>query len=276
MSSSSSVTFFPQGVRGSCGYSNPCKEEGKYSLVELVLSYIKEKPKDIVKWFGYSAFWVGQAVPELLPKVQPFSLSMGDMKNFLSSIEIPEKAYTSWQSLNGLWMDLTKKASGDINVTWTKVGNTARKTFKDCAGFTNNICDGIDFSSKYFQYSQETLRWMKGVNFTATLTGAGISAAEQIYNISQMQDSDPKRTTFYLINLARDVSYVAVSIIGLSFISTGAPAWMTLACLTSGLTLSMGSFFYERIVDPENKGKHLNPAYVVEKALAQRDLAVTA
>ncbi len=250
----------------------PALKKEEYSIVEVALSYIKEKPRDIVKALGYGTFWAGQAVPGLHPNVQNFSFYMGDVKNLLGAIEVPDKAYALWTSLGGLWTNMTQTIAGDANATWAKVGDAARKTFKDATGLTNSVCDGIDFSTKYFQYEAEVLRWVKGIGFAATLTGSGVGAAEQIHNISKMTTCDPKKTTLYLINLARDVSYVALGSIGLFFVVSATPVvpWMILACLTSGLTFTIGGFFYERIVDPENKGKNLNPAVVVENVIAQR------
>ena len=81
------------------------------------------------------------------------------------------------------------------------------------------------------------------------------------------------QVVFYLMNLARDVSYLALGIIGLSFILTATPiaALPIVTCLTSGLTFTIGGYFYERIFDPENKGKNLKPETVVENYVNQRN-----
>jgi hypothetical protein len=170
-----------------------------------------------------------------------------------------------------LCSDFTNQISGSATATWEKVGDACRKTFKDATGLTNGICDSIDFSTKYIQYDPEMLRWVKGIGFAATLGGSGVGAAEQMNNLSKSW-GDVKKSTLYVINLARDVSYVALGILGLSFILTATPmvTWMILACLTSGLTFTIGGYFYEKIVDPENKGKNLNPAAVVDNVVAQR------
>jgi hypothetical protein len=251
--------------------SLPVPKREEYSIVDIALTFIKEKPRDIVKALGYSTFWAGQVNPNLHPNVQNFSMSMGDVKNLLGAIEVPDKVNTLWGSFCGLCSDFTNQISGSATATWEKVGDACRKTFKDATGLTNGICDSIDFSTKYIQYDPEMLRWVKGIGFAATLGGSGVGAAEQMNNLSKSW-GDVKKSTLYVINLARDVSYVALGILGLSFILTATPmvTWMILACLTSGLTFTIGGYFYEKIVDPENKGKNLNPAAVVDNVVAQR------
>ena len=168
---------------------------------------------------------------------------------------------------------MTNVSAGAADATWTKVADAGRKTFKDTTGLVNACCDGIDYGTKYIPIDKGAMTWIKGVNFASTLAGSGVAAGEQIYNIATTaQDPEGKKLTLYLINLARDVSYVALGAIGLFFVVTATPIvpWMILACLTSGLALTIGGFFYERLVDPENKGKNLNPAAVVENVVAQR------
>ena len=252
----------------------PKKEE--YSVTDIFLELLKSKPRDIIKAFGYSTFWAGQAIPDLHPNVQHFSFYMGDVKNLLGAIEVPDKANTLWISLKGLWTDVTGLAAGNADATLCKVGAAARKAIKDTASLTNSVCDGIDFSTKYIQIEADVMRWIKGIGFTATLSGAVVGAGEQVQNLTKVQSAMDKEAILYMINLAREVSYVALGAIGLYFVISATPMvpWMILACLTSALSFTIGGFFYERIVDPENKGKNLNPAIVVENVVAQRNRPV--
>src|SRR5262249_20339857 len=109
--------------------------------------------------------------------------------------------------------------------------------------------------------------------FAATIGFAGNSFVEQIQHIASTKGIDPKKTMFHLINIARDVSYFALGVMGFGFIITATPLvpWMIVACLTSGLTFSIGGYFYERIYDPEHKGKDLNPNILVENRSNQRN-----
>lgn len=243
-----------------------------YSVTDLVLGSFKEKAKDVAKVGSCLIFWVAEAVPGLPSNVTKFNTTLRDFKNFISVTEIPEKLYKLSGSLNILTADLTGKFNGAAEATWMKVGNSARKAFSDTAGLINNTADAIDFTNLFIPISKETLRWVSGINFAATLGFAGNDAVEQIENINRQETISPKRTTLYLINLARDVSYVALGVIGLTFILTSTPIvpWMIVACSTSGLLFSISSYFYEKMVDPENKGKNLNPAIVVENLVNQR------
>jgi hypothetical protein len=244
----------------------PIPKPAEYSITDLVLTFFKEKVKDLAKVGSYLAFWATEAMPDLPRNVTKFNFMLRDFKNFVSATEIPEKLHTLAGSVTTLGSDLT---SG----TWAKVGLASRKAFKDTMGLINSTADAIDFTSLFVPLSKETLKWVTTINFAATLGFSGTGAIEQIQNINSMNTVDPKRTTFYMINLARDVSYVALAVIGLAFIFTGTPMvpWMIVACLTSGLSFTIGSYFYERIFDPENKGKNLNPAIVVENFVNQRN-----
>lgn len=248
----------------------PFKRE-EYSIVELVFSFFKEKIKDVVKLLGYSTFWAGQAVPNLPSSVQSFSFAMSDVKNLLGAIEIPEKANALQKSVSGLWTSVTDGAS------WTQVANAGRKAIKDTTGFVNSCCDGIDFSTKYITIDKSALTGIKTVSFGSTLVGASIAAGEQLYNLGTEPDPEGTKWPLYLMNLARDVSYVALGIIGLASIITATPlvAWQILACLTSGLLFSIGGFFYNGIVDPEKQGKSLNPEALVHNAAQIRKTAPT-
>lgn len=244
----------------------PVPRPAEYSTIDLIQTFFKEKVKDITKAGAYLAFWATQAIPDLPSNVTKFNFLLKDFKNFISATEIPEKLCTLSGSVSTLITDLPSATMG-------KVGTAARKVFKDTMSLINSTADTIDFTSLFVPICKETLRWVSGINCAATAGFAGNGIVEQIQNINGMSKIDPKRTTFYLINLARDVSYLAVGIIGLASVLAIAPIapWMIVSCLTSGLSFSIGSYFYERIVDPENKGKNLNPAIVVENQINQRN-----
>ncbi len=247
-------------------HTPPASPSAEYSITDLVLTFFKEKVKDLAKAGSYLAFWVTEAVPDLPPGVAKLNSTLRDFKNFVSATEIPEKLHTLAGSVTTLASDLT---SGAVE----KVGAVSRKAFKDAMSLINSTADSIDFANLFIPIGKETLKWVSGISFAATLGSSGVGAVEQIQNINGMDKIDPKRTTLYLINLARDISYVALGVIGLTFVLTTTPIvpWMIVACVTSGLTFSIGSYFYERIVDPEHKGKNLNPTVVVENHVRQRN-----
>lgn len=248
----------------------------KYTIVELVLTYLRERVKDVIKGLGYIAFWVNKAVSHLPESVNRFSLVTGDIKNIISALEAPEKAHKFWNKLKSLVTVVKDRSTGKINsktrqpTNWYDVGDVAREAFKEGTGLINNVADGIDFSTRYIHINRDALRCVKGVSFAATLGGSAVTAAEQIQKIRDNHTVVPEKQksnlTLALINLASAVSYLVLGIIGLYFVLTATPivVWMLLACLTAGLAFSMTGFFYERIVDPEGKGKNLNPNLVVE------------
>lgn len=249
----------------------PVPKSADYSIADLVLAFFKEKFKDLAKAGSYLAYWATEAIPDLPQGVTKFNFMLQDFKNFISATEIPEKLH----SLAGSATTLT---TGLVSGTLEKVSTAARKVFKDSMSLINSVADSISFANLFVPISKEVLRWVSGINFAATIGFCGNGAVEQIQNIGNdckngVSKSDSKKLTFYLINLARDVSYVALGVIGLAFILTATPMvpWIIVACLTAGLAFSIASYFYEKIVDPENKGKNLNPAVVVENYVNQRN-----
>lgn len=213
--------------------------------------FLSSKQKDIIKLFGYATGWTSVSLPsdhptgQLCGRVSGF---MGDTKNLLSAIEIPEKTAN------------LRKAVTDFIAEPSFEG--ARKVaLKELTGLINPVCDGIDLSSKFIPLTSEAMRAVKTINFTATLVGAGNSAVEQVQKINNLEEIDTKKTALHLINIARDVSYVALAVIGLSsiFLGFAAAPWMFLTCLTSGLLFTIGGFFYDRVVvNLDNKHTDLN------------------
>jgi hypothetical protein len=227
----------------------------------VVWEFLATKQKDFIKVFGYATGWTSIALGSENPtgalagRVSGF---MGDAKNLLSAMEIPDKA----AKLRHAFERFIAEPSFD----------TARDLFlKELTGIINPICDAIDLSSKFVPIT-ELMPAVKGVNFTATLIGAGNNCVQQVQEISERKELDADQTTLNLLNIARDTSYVALGIIGLSslFLGFAAAPWMFLACLTSGLTFTIGGFFYERVV-VNPSGKHDNFSLVRENLNAEID-----
>ncbi len=245
----------------------PVYKPEEYSVAGVVLKFFEEKAKDISKVFSYTTFWLGQAIPNLPAEARSFSATMGDFKNFISATEVPKKIMEARDAVNRFWTDLTTSGG-----PWSKVAEAGREVFKKATSLTNSVVDSVDFSSRFLPIDQNVMSWLKGLNFAATLGGAGNGAIEQIQNFCKTTDADAQKRTLYMINLARDVSYVAVGVIGVASFVTGAAIvpWMIVAALTSGLGFTIGGYFYEKLYDPEGKGKNLNPEIVLQNNAARR------
>lgn len=224
----------------------------------VFFDFFNEKKKDLTKLIGYTSFWIGEAIGkshpqhELTGRVSGFC---GDAKNLMSTMEIPEKVSN------------VRKAF-DQFVAEPGIETGRKLVLKEFTGLVNPVCDAIDISSKFVPVAAETMKQVKAANFTATLIGSTNGAVEQVQKM-QATDVTTEKTVLYMINLARDVSYVALAVIGLSsmFLGFAAAPWMFLACLTSGLVFGIGGYFYERIVNPE--GKHPDMNKVRDNLLAE-------
>jgi hypothetical protein len=257
-------------INGATPDGPPTPKPAEYSSIkDLALTFFKEKAKDIAKTGSYLAFWATKAIPDLPQGVTKFNYMLRDFKNFMSATELPQKFHELGQALSGFVKTLAGRATDG---TWDEVGKKAREVFKKTTSLINASGDSLEFTNIFVPLGKEVMRWVSGINFAATIGFAGNATVEQIESLSKENIGD-KKTTFYLINLARDVSYLVLGIIGFTFVVTATPfvPWVIVACLTSGLAFSIGSYFYERIVDPENKGKNLKPETVVENYVNQRN-----
>ena len=243
-----------------------------YTVTDVVLAFFKEKAKDLAKAGSYLAFWATEAMPDTPQNVTKFNTTLRDFKNFISATEVPQKLYDLSGSVMALGGSVKDVFTGAAEATLSKVGSTARKAFKDSMSAINATADTIEFTKLFVPISKETLRWVSGINFAATMGFAGNGVLEQVENFAKNTSCDQKKTAFYMLNTARDVSYLVLGIIGFTCFVTATPIIpMTIvACTTAGLTFTIGSYFYEKLVDPEHKGKNLNPAIVVENVVAQR------
>ncbi len=259
----------------------------EYTSTGLVLKFFEEKGKDIAKALNYLAFWTGQAIPNLPSEVKSFSAAMGNFKNFVSATEVPKKGYEWWNSLGGMtkpsedftaalaekfynnnvFVDLTNEtgAWNAVNAAGAKLGVAARNIFEKTTSLINASVDSIDFGSNFMPINASVMSWLKGINSVATIGGAGSGAIKQIEKLAATSENDTSKRVFHMVNLARDASYVAVGVLGLvaAFGAVSVSPWMFVACLTSGLSCTIGGYFYERIYDPEGKGKNINPDAVL-------------
>lgn len=250
----------------------PAYKKEEYTVTGAILKFFDEKAKDVAKALSYSSFWVGEALPNSSPGLKAFGSTMGEFKNFMSATEVPKKTLEFWESCVGLWTSLT-----NANGPWEKVNAAGLEVFKKSTAFTNAFVDSIDFSSRFIAMNSEVMKWLKGINFAATASSALNGIREQVNNINKAGDNTSK-TMLYMINGARDISYAVLGLIGLGCTLTATPIvpWMMVACLTSGITWTTSSFFYEKLYDPEGKGKNLNPEIVIQNNLERaRRAAVT-
>lgn len=225
-------------------------------ISDVVLKFFKEKAKEVVKIFGYTSGWVNVLKPGVDPKVGEFSTMMGDMKNAMSATEVPDKVYKVGLAAKKLTQDFT----------WANV----RALIKDVSSCINSSADALFFSSKFVPINSELMRAAKGVNFAATVGGCTISAGEQLQKI-HTEDYKFEKVSLALINLARDVSYLAVGIVGLFCVITATPfvPVVMLGLLSSGLLFTITGFFYERIADPYKQ--HEDQKIVIQNLKAQNE-----
>ena len=236
----------------------PVYRNEQYTVADAILKFLAEKTKDVAKILSYTGFWAGQAVPGLPPEVKSFSATMGEFKNFVSATEVPQKTVAVFAAYSAMF----------ASMTWKAVGEAFSKT----AEWTNAFVDGIDFSSRFVAIDTAVMTWLKGISFGATLGNSTKGAWENIQKMGATAAAESKKVAFYGISFLRDLSYAAVGAKGLFCIVTVTPMvpWVMVGLLTAGLTFTIGSYFMEKLYDPDNKGKNLNPDIVIANNLARR------
>ncbi|MBS0620292.1 MAG: hypothetical protein JSS61_02405 [Verrucomicrobia bacterium] len=216
--------------------STPAYVNTERTVRETIIKFFKEKTTAVIKAVGYAAGWCTVAKPDMPQAVHNLSGAMSKVKNAISITELPERANKFYKS----GRKFIQKPS------W----QAGRSLVQNGALLVNATTDGVDFAKDYVPVDKHSFTVLKGVNFGASAVGCGLSAYEQVKAIREMPEVNVVKTSQRLLNLARDVSYVALGVIGLLCIITGTAfiPWVMLACLTSGLFFTVGGYFHEKLV----------------------------
>lgn len=238
---------------------------------DAVKCFFKEKGKEVAKTLGQFASWADLTGVQLPANVKSVGGFAKNTKNFFSALELPEKLHKFGSAV----IDLVNGSNDPVEVT----AKRARDAFLEKGTSAVNAgCDTLGLLDVFVPMSIETTKTVGTIGLGSTLVGAGNSAIKNLQEANEIEGFTESKT-FRFINLARDVSYVAFAIFGLAAVFTNfvvAPVVM-LACLTSGLAFTIGSFFYEKIVDPDRKGLNIPNSVIdnVRKEIAhQRPLVV--
>lgn len=231
----------------------------QYSIPERVISLFDEKAKDVIRALGYTARWAVEAFPNLPSSVSTFGTFANDAKNLLNAVALPGQVY---RVKNMVATHITEDKS-----TWStgRVVESLGNIFKEACLGVNWAYDSLDLSQKFINLSDVFKNWtsvvetVKGVNSAATALGSAVDIGLQSKRMTE-DGVQPVEMGYRMIRTATSVSYFAVGAIGLAaFAGFVMAPWVMLACLTAGLTGQISAFFYEKINDPESKGKNLKP-----------------
>ncbi len=225
----------------------PPFENTNKDIGTIFKEFMDTQLKNIIKIFGYATGWTsiylgkGDPTGELCGRI---SGHFQQAKRFATAMEIPAKTYEV-----GVAVEKLIKTPSLENM---------RNLFLDkLTSLIDPVCNAIEFGNEYLPLEQGAFTAMKAVNYGSTFIGNTNGIVKEAEKMYGMPEFDTKKATLHLINIARNVSYVVLGAIGLAsvFLGFAAMPWMFLACLTSGLTFTLGGFFYERLVYSE---KNLN------------------
>lgn len=231
----------------------------QYSIPDRIISLFDEKAKDVIRALGYTARWVVEAFPNAPAGVNTFGNFANDAKNLLNAVALPGQVY---RVKNMIATHITEDRS---NWSMTRVLESLGNIFKEACLGVNWATDSLDISQKFISYPEVFSNWssifetVKGVNSAATALGSGVDIALQSKRMTE-DGVQPVEMGYRMIRTGTSVAYFAVGAIGLAaFAGFVMAPWVMLACLTAGLAGQISTFFYEKVNDPENKGKNLKP-----------------
>lgn len=208
-----------------------CRKDFRQICSEFV------KSKDAPKCVNISTAWAGYVVEQLPSEFKQMGFFAKDVKNFMSALEIPEKS--------------TKVYEVAVALFQGEKGSSFSKVIKEGLGLANAMCDSLSLSSRFVPIDTDRVSF---ANHAFTAIGAGIGVIDDVQNIANCRETD--KTVLYVMNFLRDSSFFVLGVVGLSgflLFGSASVSLILLTCATSGLLFSVGGFFYERIVDPEQK-----------------------
>lgn len=222
------------------------------TFLDVCIKFCDERAKDVAKAFTTAIQWLGVANPHLPPQVKEFSAFTGNVKNFLGATEVPRKMQKLWSSIKECGTNLA-------GAQYNKIAKSARKAIKDGAALTNSLFDGVSLGNKFAPISSQVMKGLGVVNAGATVVGSSLDTVDQAEGIIGAKENEEAKKTLHLINIARNLSYVALGALMLySFITATAiaPLW-ALAFATSGFLFTVGGFFYEKMHEPQLTGSRV-------------------
>ncbi len=204
--------------------------------------FVRDQFKNIAKLVNYAIAWTSIAKPDLSQNVIRFGGMAKDCKNFIGASELPWK--------------LEKMAGAIKAFAQNPSTHTFRGALRDTSFAINSFFDGTELFTKYFPIAKERFELIQNVNYVATTCGSINGTVEELEKLSTDQaKTRPELARLYVINLAKNVSYLALGVMGVlgAFFGFKTVGWMMLASVTSGLLFTIGGYFYEKIVDPEKR-----------------------
>ena len=176
----------------------------------------------------------------------------------------------------------------DIAKPFTSTANLGA----DVCSLANGGCDTAELvHTVVTPLPADLMEKVKATNYTATflgsLKGTYDTVVKLFKNATDIQKNEADKTaqntseanyqkvkakttqqvTSNVLSLASKVSYLALGSLGIASLFTPLAPAAIVACLTSGTIFGLGSFFYDRVVDPfDDKAKKLAQNPLFEKA----------
>ncbi len=209
----------------------------------------REKPKYVIKAVGYFFGWQNVADPSNT-YAKGMSGFCRNTKNALSMTEVPHNALETFRALRSFW--------NEHSVT------NGRQVVAKGQPLVNSVCDSLKLTNQLGATNLNGTGIDK-VNFTACLIGSSHGSYSAVEKIVQRTDNRSVQA-YYLANLARDISYVALAVIGLHAIfiaGVAAAPWVMLACLTSAQFFTIVGYLTERYFEHPTRGINYRSAQPV-------------
>jgi hypothetical protein len=233
------------------------------SYSEIFLDLFRDKPVDVAKSIIAPASILSEF--ENMPSnLKDVAGGLKNTKNFLGAAEIPKK-------ITLLTGAVTTLLSGGKDATGKDIGmlQSARNVLKETTSLIKSLYEGFELNATWSPVSAATKHTASVINFTSTIAGNANGVVENVQKIANTKVGETEKQTLYSLQAGRDASYLTLGTYGLgAILTTGINYLVILACSTAGLVFTLGIFWYERAVDPENKGSNV-PQHVIDNAKRQ-------
>lgn len=234
--------------------------------------------KSMFRLINATTFWAKYFNPSTPKGISELGGLAKQAKNLTSIIGLPQNVAKVVETARKF--DISKPLTSTVNLG------------ADVCSLANGGCDTAELvHTVVTPLPANAMEAVKATNYTATflgsLKGTYDTVVKLFANASDIQKNEADKVanttseanyekvkgkttqqlTSNVLSLASKVSYLVLGSLGIASLFTPLAPVAIVACLTSGTLFGLGSFFYDRVVDPfDDKAKKLAQNPLFEKA----------
>lgn len=226
------------------GSGNKRAEKLSCTVGEVFNDSLKDKIKDWIKVFRYTATYVEYFNPNAPEAVHAFGSQMSEFKNFLSIRELYKKTQAVYFSL--------------CKVAKEPVERSVISVFGASTDLMSSVVDSLNFASRFVYMNASVLKLISKNTDMAKFACAILSTGKDSKALAAVmgdEHSSDALIVAHMLRLAVDISYIALGIFSIGFSAVGlAPSAIVLTSWSAFATvISLISYFQDKMCDPYQK-----------------------